>query len=311
MKTFKSSAAIVVLAIVTWPYVGAVPGQNPKGEKPTPPAKAQKAKKPPTLPVDPKIRGQFYHICRTYNVTDQRKPKLQKLLLGHLKATESWKMKNEPKIKELRKKLAELRKRSDKLNAEIKKTEAAGRAMAANQNKQILALFSPDNILEARAVELLRRTVSYWQKLDDKMKAKVLQAARKAAAKAAKAKGEDERKAAAEAVKEMRAAAEQIVTARARQNIEIDGITASMSGPYRRLKLTDSQKSKIRSLCEKACRDRWAAEAERDKLQKKVDELRREQDWRKAYEAIKKTIADKILTPEQREMLTPRPKGRS
>ncbi len=306
MKTFKlpaAIAAIVVLATITWPYVGVAQGEKPKS-----PPKAEKAKKPPPPPVDPKIRGQFYRICRTYNATDEQKPKLQKLLLAHQKAAENWKKKNESNIKDLRKKLAGLRKQVDERNAEIRKIEATRHAMADEQDKQVLALFSKDKILEAQAVELLRRTVPYWQKLDDKMKAKVLQAARKAAAEAAKAKPEDERKAASEAVKELRAAAEQIVPAKVRQNIEIDSITQSMSSPYRKLDLTDSQKSKIRSLCEKACRERWSVEGERDKLQKKVEELRKKQDWRKSYEAIKETISAKILTSEQREMLKPKPK---
>lgn len=313
MKTLKplaAAAAVAALAIITGPHIAAARAENPK---PKPAGKAEKPKEPPAPPVDPKIRGRFYQICRTYDATDQQKPKLQKLLLAHLKATDAWKKRNEPKTKDLKKKVAALRKQIDERNAEIKKIDAARHALADEQDRQILALFSREKILEAEAVELLRRTVSYWQKLDDKTRPKVLQAARKAAAKAAKAKPEDERKAAAEAVKELRAAAEKIVPVRVRQDIEIDSITASMSGPYRRVKLTDSQKSKIRSLCEKACRDRWAAEAERDKLQKKIEELREKHDWRKSYEAIKQTISDKILTPDQREKLKPKPKpkGRS
>lgn len=321
MRTLKLpavAAAIAALAIITCPCGCIAQAENPKPKKPKAPPKAEKAKKPPSPPVDPKIRGQFYRICRTYNAPDEQKPKLQKLLLAHLKATENWKKKNEPKIKDLRKKLAELGKFTSGVNAEIRVIDAARHAMADEQDKQVLALFSKDKILEAQAVELLRRTVNYWQKLDDKMKAKVLQAARKAAAKAAKAKPEDERKAADAAVKELRAAAEKIVPARVRQNIEIDSITASMAGPYRKVKLTDSQKSKIRSLCEKACRERWAAEAERDKLQekveelqKKVEEIRSKQDWRKSYEAIKKTISTKILTSEQREAMKPKPKPKA
>ncbi len=310
LKLLAATAAVAALAIITCPYGRPARAENPKPKKPAPAAKPDKPKKPPSPPVDPKIRGRFYQICRTYDPTDQQKPKLQKLLLAHLKATDAWKKRNDPKTKDLKKKIAALRKQVDDVNAEIKKIDAARHALADQQDKQILALFSREKILDAQAVELLRRTVNYWQKLDDKTKAKVLQAARKAAAKVAKAKPEDARKAANEAVKELRAAADQIVPARVRQNIEIDSITASMSSPYRKVNLTDDQKSRIRSLCEKACRDRWAAEAERDKLQKKSEELRSKQDWRKSYEAIKETISAKILTSEQRKALKPKPKGR-
>ena len=276
--------------------------------------------------VEQRVRS----LVRKYRATDAQKAQMEKLAATQIRDLEGLDRVNSAKGKDLQKKIdplqsraldikrqnTELEKNLRKLQDEMLKLEASRKALLGKQADALEAVITEQQRVTLRANELIRRySRGLWDEIDDGKRQRVTRAAQDAARKIIRAEPGKQREVERDVIKELTETLEKIIGSAMTQSLRDDAINKAV-GPFRRVDPTDEQKAKIYDLTVRFNAEQVRRQAKLAELEEQVKELRLEVS-RKAPDAIKQVIMDKVLTPQQRERMKPKtskdkdPKGKT
>lgn len=317
MNNANRIAAVLALAGAVL-AAGSAPAQGEtKGRK------GRKARSAPTAKqlVEQRVRS----LARRYRVTDAQQAKLARIAAVQIRDLEKLDRHNGARGKDLQRRIDPLQARflglkkqtedlQNQLRAlqdEMQKLEDSRKALLGKQAAEIGAVVTEQQRVVHGGGEFIRRyTRGLWDEIDDGKRRDVTRAAQDAARKIIRADPEKRREVERATVQELTDALVKIIGAPMARALRQEAINKAV-GVYRRLDLTDEQKEKIHALTERFNIDRAKRQRKIDELEEQVKGLKLES-TRTAPDALKRTVMEKILTPEQREKLKPKaPKDRT
>ena len=322
MSNINRLAAVLALAGAAL----AAGAADPRAE-----ARGKKGRKARSIPMARRIVEQRVRsLVRKYRATDAQKAQLEKLAASQIRDLENLDRVNGAKGKDLQKKIdplqskardvkrqnAELEKDLRKLQDEMLKLEASRKALLGKQAAELEAVITEQQRIVLRADELIRRYArGLWEEIDDGKRRLVTRAAQDAAGKIVRAEPGKQREVERDVIKELTASMEKIIGSAMTQSLRDEAI-AKAAGAFRRADLTDEQKARIYDLTVRFNAEQVRRQAKLAELEEQVKALRLETS-RKAPDALKQAIMEKVLTPRQRERMKPKatkdkaPKGKT